>query len=94
MRASLLHPLRAPRHSRRQRRAAPAPAGEIVVRSREPTAVHARSAAAAADPAVQRVRDAGGPIDLASYTCACGYLFSASVSTSVICPHCGADQAW
>jgi hypothetical protein len=46
------------------------------------------------DPAVQRVRDAGGPIDLASYTCGCGYLFSASVSTSVICPHCGADQAW
>jgi uncharacterized protein (DUF983 family) len=46
------------------------------------------------DPAVQRVRDAGGPIDRASYTCGCGYLFSASVSTSVICPHCGSDQAW
>jgi uncharacterized protein (DUF983 family) len=48
----------------------------------------------ACDPAVERVRDAGGPIDRASYTCGCGYLFSASVSTSVICPHCGADQAW
>jgi hypothetical protein len=94
MRASLLHPLRAPRHSRRHRRAAPAPAGELVVRSRETPAVRARPAAAAADPAVQRVRDAGGPIDRASYTCACGYLFSASVSTSVMCPHCGADQAW
>jgi hypothetical protein len=46
------------------------------------------------DLAVERVREAGGPIDRASYSCACGYLFSASVSTSVSCPHCGADQAW
>jgi hypothetical protein len=43
---------------------------------------------------VERVREAGGPIDRASYSCACGYLFSASVSTSVSCPHCGAEQAW
>jgi hypothetical protein len=47
-----------------------------------------------ADPAVLRVREAGGPIDQASYTCECGYLFSAAVSTTVSCPHCGADQAW
>jgi hypothetical protein len=43
---------------------------------------------------VQRMRDAGGPLDEASYTCDCGYVFAASVSTSVCCPHCGARQAW
>lgn len=43
---------------------------------------------------VQRTRAAGGPIDNASYTCACGFVFAASVSTTVRCPHCGADQAW
>jgi hypothetical protein len=94
MRASLLHPLRAPGHSRRQRRAAPAPPSESVAFSCEPTIERMRSAASVEDPAVRRVRDAGGPVDRASYTCACGCLFSASVSTSVTCPHCGADQAW
>jgi hypothetical protein len=43
---------------------------------------------------VARVRSAGGPIDNASYACACGFVFAASVSTTVACPHCGADQAW
>jgi hypothetical protein len=47
-----------------------------------------------ADPAAQRVRDAGGPIDRASYTCTCGYVFIAPVSTTVECPHCHAAQAW
>jgi rubrerythrin len=94
MRASLLHPLRAPGHSRRQRRAAPVAASESAVRGREPAAQRPRAAARPGDPAVQRVREAGGPVDQASYTCTCGYLFSASVSTSVMCPHCGADQAW
>jgi rubrerythrin len=46
------------------------------------------------DPAVARVREAGGPIDRACYTCQCGYLFVAMVSTTVTCPHCGAEQAW
>ena len=41
-----------------------------------------------------RVRQAGGPDDRASYTCCCGYVFSAQVSASVECPHCGAGQAW
>jgi Zn finger protein HypA/HybF involved in hydrogenase expression len=44
--------------------------------------------------AVERVREAGGPLDEASYTCHCGYLFSAAVSATVVCPHCGSDQAW
>ncbi len=46
------------------------------------------------DAAVERVRRAGGPLDLASYVCGCGYVFSAPVSTTVSCPHCQADQAW
>ena len=41
-----------------------------------------------------RSRDAGGPQDSACYECGCGYVFSASVSTSVSCPHCGQGQAW
>jgi hypothetical protein len=46
------------------------------------------------DPSVRRVRAAGGPVDLASYSCSCGMVFSASVSTSVACPHCGTEQDW
>jgi hypothetical protein len=46
------------------------------------------------DPEVARVREAGGPRDMASYVCGCGYVFSAAVSTTVTCPHCRADQAW
>jgi rubrerythrin len=32
--------------------------------------------------------------DHALYTCVCGYVFEAPVSTSVDCPHCGETQAW
>jgi hypothetical protein len=42
----------------------------------------------------RRAREAGGPEDRAMYTCSCGYVFQAEVSTSVACPHCGAGQAW
>jgi hypothetical protein len=42
----------------------------------------------------RRAREAGGPDDRAMYTCACGYVFEADVSTSVACPHCGSAQAW
>ena len=41
-----------------------------------------------------RERASGGPTDRAHYTCSCGYVFHADVSTSVICPHCKATQAW
>ncbi len=41
-----------------------------------------------------RVRSAGGPIDEASYACQCGFMFLAPVSTTVVCPHCHAPQAW
>ena len=47
-----------------------------------------------AHPHQDRSRASGGPIDNAQYTCSCGYVFSAAVSTSVTCPHCGTSQAW
>jgi hypothetical protein len=49
---------------------------------------------AVTDPALNRARQAGGPLDCASYSCRCGYLFTAPVSTTVACPHCGACQPW
>jgi hypothetical protein len=99
MRASLLHPLREPRHARRHRRRR---GGEQDAKAFEPAVAEPITEATVAvaepahscDPAAQRVREAGGPVDLASYTCSCGYLFSANVSTSVVCPHCGTGQAW
>ena len=36
-----------------------------------------------------------GPIeDRAFYACGCGYAFTADVTTTVRCPHCGTGQAW
>jgi hypothetical protein len=45
-------------------------------------------------PAERRMRDAGGPNDRACYSCGCGFVFIAPVSTSVHCPHCDTEQAW
>ena len=45
-------------------------------------------------PAERRLRDAGGPDDRATYSCGCGLLFEAPVTTSVPCPHCHTVQAW
>ncbi|MFP5361993.1 MAG: hypothetical protein ACLGI5_04620 [Thermoleophilia bacterium] len=42
----------------------------------------------------RRMRDAGGPDDRACYSCGCGFVFVAPVSTSVQCPHCDTGQAW
>jgi rubrerythrin len=68
----------------------PSHAGRRVrpVMYREPgagTAVHAE---------VARMHEGGPPQDQAVYTCECGYVFEAMVSTSVACPHCGSAQAW
>jgi hypothetical protein len=82
MRARLPHTLAERRHARRHRARAATPAFLPAPPPR------------ACDPAVARVREAGGPVDQASYTCDCGYLFRATVSTSVTCPHCGSGQAW
>ena len=45
-------------------------------------------------PHERRARESGGPIDNAHYSCACGLVFEAAVSTTVSCPHCGTEQAW
>jgi hypothetical protein len=34
------------------------------------------------------------PQDAASYSCTCGFAWDQPVTTSVGCPHCGAEQAW
>lgn len=39
-------------------------------------------------------RRGGGPEDRALYSCMCGFAFTATVTTSVGCPHCGTEQAW
>jgi len=41
-----------------------------------------------------RRREAGVSQDEAIYACECGLVFSAQVSTTVDCPHCGGSQAW
>jgi hypothetical protein len=71
------------RHRRRKRTAAT-----------RTTNLHLAAPASGQNATVARARLAGGPIDNASYTCSCGFVFAASVSTTVACPHCGASQAW
>ena len=43
---------------------------------------------------VRAARRGGGPEDQALYSCMCGFAFTAAVTTSVGCPHCGTEQAW
>jgi hypothetical protein len=90
------HPFTERRHSRRRRRRARREAtAKLALETppiREVTLVVHRESPS--DPAARRVREAGGPIDRASYTCMCGYVFLAPVSTTVRCPHCSAAQAW
>jgi hypothetical protein len=45
-------------------------------------------------PSPRRHPRGGAPLDHALYTCGCGFVFEAQVSTSVDCPHCGSYQAW
>jgi hypothetical protein len=84
MRASLPHTLRERRRTRAEhpRRTPPAPMPVAPVSLR------------GGDPAVERVRSSGGPLDEAAYVCECGYSFRAPVSTTVACPHCRTQQAW
>ncbi|HYM54980.1 MAG TPA: hypothetical protein VES97_06435 [Solirubrobacteraceae bacterium] len=96
MRPSLFNPRGERRYPRRRRRARAAMRARPLAAAPDPAVqpVEDPIVQPAPDPAVQRVREAGGPVDLACYACACGYLFVAPVSTSVRCPHCGAGQAW
>jgi hypothetical protein len=45
-------------------------------------------------PSRERNKRANVSQDAALYSCSCGYVFKAAVTTSVGCPHCGTDQAW
>lgn len=78
------------RSERRRHRAATATPRRTSGPSRE----RASDPAAHLDLDAQRVREAGGPLDHALYSCACGYVFDAAVTTTVACPHCGDSQAW
>jgi hypothetical protein len=51
-------------------------------------------AQATASPGRERNKRANVSQDAALYSCACGYVFKAAVTTSVGCPHCGSAQAW
>ena len=74
-------PRRRPRrHGREDETAAAVGTTELHVAMAAPASEH--------DSTIARVRNAGGPIDNASYACACGFVFAASVSTTVACPHC------
>jgi len=104
MKTSLLHPKRADRRpprrerGRRQRSAVFATdavaAADTVDVVAVPEQTDTRGPASAADAQARQVRAAGGPLDQASYTCGCGYVFLAAVTTTVQCPHCGDAQAW
>jgi hypothetical protein len=62
-------------------------------RTRRP-AILTRRARHAAAGARERNQRANVSQDAALYSCECGYVFKAAVTTSVGCPHCGVDQAW
>ena len=49
---------------------------------------------ASVGPIRERNKRANVSQDAALYSCGCGYVFKAAVTTSVGCPHCGTDQAW
>lgn len=82
--------------TRRQREASSGRGGrgsDSSVRRNEPAA-GARTITAEQPAAPQHRREAGISEDHALYTCECGFVFRALVSTSVDCPHCGSSQAW
>src|ERR1019366_4494423 len=78
---------------RRRRDARQPPAGSSEAAQRSASACP-DTAAPSQNPPSRRRREAGPPPDLALYSCRCGFVFEASVSTSVGCPHCGSTQAW
>jgi hypothetical protein len=58
------------------------------------SAILTRRARRAVAGARERNQRANVSQDAATYSCECGYVFKAAVTTSVGCPHCGTDQAW
>jgi hypothetical protein len=68
--------------------------GRVAQRSDAPSPALQPAATAPRDAPAHRERIAGRTQDSALYTCQCGFVFEAAVSTSVGCPHCGGTQAW
>jgi hypothetical protein len=69
--------------------------GPVSGTARDTRPVATPEAAAPAPTQYRRTRREQTPTqDNALYTCHCGYVFEAAVSTSVGCPHCGERQAW
>ena len=66
----------------------------LTLSRRRPRRGGKRRAADGASPARERNQRANVSEDAALYTCSCGYVFKAAVTTSVGCPHCGSAQAW
>jgi hypothetical protein len=66
-----------------------------LARRRSAPAARTHQDAEAGALATPRRRQELGPLqDQALYSCGCGFVFEAPVSTSVGCPHCGDAQAW
>jgi hypothetical protein len=64
-------------------------------RNNEPKRTSAGAPAPKPDRPVTRTRRLEPATeDEAMYSCGCGFVFQAAVSTSVGCPHCGDSQAW
>ncbi len=86
----LVRPKRSETGLRRRRQSAPAPADERANLPSEATP----ATLALTETRNPRRRELGPLHDQAEYTCQCGFVFQATVSTSVGCPHCGDIQAW
>jgi rubrerythrin len=86
----LVRPKRSEAGLRRRRQSSAPPAEERANLQSEATP----AAHAVTESRNRRRRELGPLHDQAEYTCQCGFVFQASVSTSVGCPHCGDIQAW
>ena len=63
-------------------------------RSRRRSASRRRHATATPCATTVAAKRCGGTEDTALYACGCGFAFTAEVTTTVGCPHCGTEQAW
>jgi hypothetical protein len=66
----------------------------LTLTRRRPRRGGKRRAQVIVSPDRERNQRANVNEDAATYSCECGYVFKAAVTTSVGCPHCGTDQAW
>lgn len=66
----------------------------VVERPAAPAAAPTPAPAPEQHLAERRHRECVACEDSALYACSCGFQFTAPVTTSVACPHCGTAQAW